>query len=278
VLERIHKVMARAGVASRRRCEELVAAGRVTVNGKVVPPGGVLVDAERDRIEVDGQPLGHPDERVYFLVNKPVGYVTTMHDPDGRPTVADLIRGVGQRVFPVGRLDYDTEGLLLMTNDGDLANALAHPRHHVDKTYVAVVQGVPGRDKLRRLEQGIDLDGRRTAPAKAKLLGTNGGRAIVEVTIHEGRYRQVRRMLEAIGHPVIALQRRSIGPLTVDGLKPGHFRPLNSVELEALRKLTAGKLPVAAGPGESYNRRELMKGGPDRGHHQGPNHRRSPKS
>jgi 23S rRNA pseudouridine2605 synthase len=229
---RLNAWLARAGVASRRGADELIKAGRVTVNGA---PGELnTFVAARDRVELDGRPLAR-QRLAYVLLHKPADVVTTARDPQGRPTVVDLV-GHESRVVPVGRLDADTTGVLLLTNDGDLAHRLAHPRHEVEKVYVAEVEGDPGAETLRALEQGVELEDGRTAPARARRLGP--GR--VELTIHEGRKHQVKRMLAAVGHPVTKLSRVRYGPLTADGLAPGEWRELVVDEVAALGR--------AAGP------------------------------
>jgi 23S rRNA pseudouridine2605 synthase len=233
--ERLQKVLARAGFGSRRACEELIAAGRVSVNGE--PAGlGRRVDPGTDRIEVDGVPVPVRPGLVYYLLNKPRGVVTTAHDPQGRRTVLDLVPAE-PRVFPVGRLDYDTEGLLLLTNDGDLAHCLAHPSRGVEKTYLAEVAGAPGRAVLRRLREGVDLEDGRTAPARVRLAQATGGGAALEIVVHEGRNRQVRRMCEAVGHPVRRLVRTRLGPLADRDLSPGRWRELRAAEVRALYEL-----------------------------------------
>ncbi|MFZ5826967.1 MAG: pseudouridine synthase [Bacillota bacterium] len=241
VAERLHKVMARSGVASRRHSEELIQAGRVTVNGKVVTELGTKVVAGKDLIEVDGRPLGQPENLVYLILNKPKGYVTTLYDPQGRPKVTDLLGGdVAERIYPVGRLDYDTEGLLLLTNDGELANALMHPAKQVKKTYIAKVRGVPGPAKLRALETGVELEDGVTAPAEVKMIDVKApNAATVSIRIHEGRNRQVRRMFEAVGHEVIHLKRTTLGPLHLKDLQVGQWRELTEQEIRALYQ-TAG--------------------------------------
>ncbi|HYG58942.1 MAG TPA: pseudouridine synthase, partial [Symbiobacteriaceae bacterium] len=237
VSDRLHKVMAQSGVASRRHSEELIQAGRVTVNGRVVTELGTKVLLGRDLIEVDGRPLAKPEALVYILLNKPKGYVTTLYDPQGRPKVTDLLGGeIGQRVYPVGRLDYDTEGLLLLTNDGQLANALMHPSKEVKKTYIAKVRGVPGPAKLKALEEGVELDDGPTAPAEVKLIEAKGpNAATVSVRIHEGRNRLVRRMFEYLGHEVIHLKRTTLGPLHIKDLAPGQWRELTEREVKDLQ-------------------------------------------
>ncbi|HEX6420224.1 MAG TPA: pseudouridine synthase [Acidimicrobiales bacterium] len=232
--QRLQKVLAQAGLGSRRACEELIAAGRVRVNGAVAELG-TRVDPETDVVEVDGARLGVRQGLVHYLLNKPAGVVTTAADPQGRPTVVDLVP-VEPRVYPVGRLDADTEGLLLLTNDGDLAHRLTHPSYGVEKEYLAEVAGSPGRGALRRLREGVDLDDGRTAPAKASLVGDNA----LRITIHEGRNRQVRRMCEAVGHPVRRLVRVRIGPLSDRRLAPGAWRPLSQAEVRELERAAAG--------------------------------------
>ena len=225
---RLNAWLARAGVASRRGADELIKAGRVTVNGE---PGrlNTFVSGD-DRVELDGAPLVQ-QRLAYVLLHKPSGVVTTARDPSGRPTVVELARGAGARVVPVGRLDADTTGALLLTNDGELAHRLAHPRYGVDKTYVADVEGEPSDDALRALESGIELEDGRTAPAKARRLA----KSRVELTLHEGRKHQVKRMLEVVGHPVRSLHRLRYAQLTLDGLAPGEWRELTSAEIDALR-------------------------------------------
>jgi len=226
--ERLQKVLARAGVASRRASEELIEAGRVRVNGRTAELG-MRVDAAADVVEVDGTRLSLAPGLVYYLLNKPAGVVSTASDPQGRPTVVQLVPS-DPRVFPVGRLDADSEGLLLLTNDGHLANRLAHPSHGVEKEYLVHVSGQPSPGAVRRLRQGVDLDDGRTAPARVSVVGSG----LLRITIHEGRNRQVRRMCEAVGHPVHRLVRVRIGPLRDQRLAPGHWRALTQTELRAL--------------------------------------------
>jgi 23S rRNA pseudouridine2605 synthase len=230
--ERVQKLLAAAGLGSRRACEEMVEDGRVTVNGEVAVLGRRARPGV-DVVAVDGVPVALAGERVYYLLHKPAGTVTTASDPEGRPTVLDLVPAE-PRVFPVGRLDFHTEGLLILTNDGDLAQGLTHPSRGVAKTYLAEVEGVPTPDELKRLRLGVDLDDGRTAPARATLVAERGGNAALELTIHEGRNRQVRRMCEAIGHPVRRLVRTAIGPLTDTRLRAGAWRPLEVDEVRAL--------------------------------------------
>lgn len=227
---RLQKVLARAGLGSRRVCEELIADGAVVVDGEVASLGD-RVDPATARIEVDGVPIGVRPGTVHLLLNKPAGVVTTASDPQGRPVVVDLVPAE-PRVFPVGRLDLDTEGLLLLTNDGDLAHRLTHPSFGVEKEYLAEVEGSPGRGALRRLREGIELDDGPTSPAKVGTVGPS----LLRITIHEGRNRQVRRMCEAVGHPVVRLVRTRIGPLTAPRLAPGEWRPLTTAEVRALER------------------------------------------
>jgi 23S rRNA pseudouridine2605 synthase len=226
--ERLQKVLARVGLGSRRACEELIVQGRVTVNGEVAELGR-RVDTAHDRVELDGAPLPVLPGLVHYLLNKPAGVVTTAADPEGRPTVVELVPG-DPRVFPVGRLDVDTEGLLVLTNDGELAQRLTHPSFGVDKEYVAEVEGVPAAGALRRLRTGVELDDGLTAPAKVGVVAPG----VLRIVIHEGRNRQVRRMCEAVGHPVRRLVRTRIGPLADRSLAPGRWRALTQAEVRAL--------------------------------------------
>jgi 23S rRNA pseudouridine2605 synthase len=223
---RLNAYLARAGVASRRKADELIKAGRVYVNGE---PGQLnTFVGTRDRVEVDGREV-MPQRLAYVLLHKPAGVVTTASDPQGRPTVVDLV-GHEVRVVPVGRLDVDTTGALLLTNDGDLAHRLAHPKYEVEKVYEAEVEGEPSDEALRRLGDGVELEDGMTAPAEVRRLG----RSLVELAIHEGRNRQVRRMLEAVGHPVRRLHRSRYAGLTVEDLAPGEWRELGESEVESL--------------------------------------------
>jgi 23S rRNA pseudouridine2605 synthase len=244
--ERLQKILSTAGVASRRLSEELITQGRVSVNGTVVSELGTKADASRDEIKVDGRRIKFEQRRVYILLYKPRGYVTTRSDPQGRPTVMDLVRRVKEYVYPVGRLDYDSEGLLLLTNDGELAARLTHPRHEVDRVYEARVKGVPDDHELERLTKGMVIEGRRTSRARATVThvrDTPGGpQAIVEIAIHEGRQRQVRKMFDAIGHPVVRLRRIAIGPIRDEEMPTGHYRELTGRELAALRRAAGIKM------------------------------------
>jgi len=235
--ERLQKVLARAGLASRRACEEFIAAGRVRVNGETAVLGR-RVHPATDEVEVDGVLVAVADGLVHYLLNKPAGVVSTAQDPQGRPTVVELVPD-SPRVFPVGRLDADTEGLIVLTNDGQLAHRLTHPSFGVDKEYVAEVVGRPAPGTLRRLRQGVMLDDGATAPARVSLLSPT----VLRLTIHEGRNRQVRRMCDAVGHPVVRLVRTRIGPLADTRLAPGAWRPLTPEEVRALAQAAAGQTP-----------------------------------
>lgn len=238
-MERLNKFLAGAGVASRRGADELIRAGRVTVNGAVVEELGTRVDPEADAVKVDGRRvMARSGPPVYILLNKPRGVMTTLEDPEGRPTVRGLLRGSWPRVYPVGRLDFNTEGLLLLTNDGELARLLMHPSSGVPKVYLAKVRGAPDEAALRRLAEGIPLDGRRTAPATARITRP-GANAWLEISVTEGRNRLVRRLLEAIGHPVVKLRRVRYGPISLGDLPPGRHRTLTQDEVERLRTAVA---------------------------------------
>jgi len=231
--ERLQKVLARVGIGSRRVCEDLIGEGRVRVDGEMAVLGR-RVDPETALIEVDGAPVGVRPDLVHYVLNKPAGVVTTADDPQGRPTVVGLVPDE-PRVFPVGRLDVDTEGLLLLTNDGELAHRLTHPSYGVEKEYVAEVEGLPTRAVLRRLREGVELDDGPTAPARATLVDPS----VVRLTIHEGRNRQVRRMCEAVGHSVVRLVRTRIGPLADRSLAPGAWRELTGDEVRSLQRAVA---------------------------------------
>jgi pseudouridine synthase len=236
-VERLQKLLSQAGVASRRASEQLMLDGRVTVNGVTIRELGTKADAARDDIRVDGRRIKVVERHRYLLLNKPRGYVTTRSDPQRRPTVIDLLGGVREYVYPVGRLDFDSEGLLLLTNDGDLAARLTHPRHGVARVYDVQVLGEPDRRDVDRLAKGVTLEGRRTAPAEVKAVGPSH----LVITIHEGRNRQVRKMCEAIGHPVAALRRIAIGPIRDARLKPGQWRDLTDDEVRKLQRAAAAR-------------------------------------
>ncbi len=230
-LQRLHKVLAQAGVASRRKCEELISAGRVKVNGEIVTIPGSKVDPHHDHIELDGKSIHLPPEHVYFLLNKPVGYVSTVRDPQGRPTVIDLLPGQ-RRVFPVGRLDIDSEGLMLLTDDGELAQRLTHPSYEHEKEYHVLVDGRATARTLRRLRDGIELEDGYTWPAEVTVLRREENRTWLRFVIHEGRKRQLRRMCKAVGHPARRLIRVRMGPVTLGTLLPGQHRSLTPRERE----------------------------------------------
>jgi 23S rRNA pseudouridine2605 synthase len=237
MLVRLQKLIAGTWLASRRKAEQLIAAGRVTVNGKVVTELGTKVDPERDHVKVDGKHLTAAQPYVYLMLNKPKNVMSTLDDPGGRPTVKDYLRGVSVRVFPVGRLDFDSEGLMLLTNNGDLAQALLHPRYHVPKTYLIKVKGVLTDEEIAELERGVKLEDGMTSPAQVKKVRKVEANSWIEITIHEGRKHQVKRMLEAVGHPVIKLLRIKMGPLVLGNLESGEFRFLTDREANALRQV-----------------------------------------
>jgi 23S rRNA pseudouridine2605 synthase len=237
--ERLQKILAKAGIASRRGAEQLIFAGRIRVNGRVVTEMGVRVDPRVEVITFDGQRINFEEKRT-ILLNKPAGYVTTLADPQGRPVVADLVADIPLRLFPVGRLDFETEGALLMTNDGELANRILHPRYEVNKTYQAEVRGVPSPAHLKLLEQGIPIDGVRTWPSRIRVLQQRQDRCMIEIVIHEGKKRQVRKMFQAIGHRVLHLQRTAYGNLRLGRLPSGEYRILSQ---EDIKKIFSGKIP-----------------------------------
>jgi 23S rRNA pseudouridine2605 synthase len=231
---RLNKYIANAGIASRRKADELTKNGNVKINGHVMKEPGydVLPD---DTVEVNGRVIEQNEKKVYIALNKPRGFVTTMSDDKDRLTVADLVSDIPERIFPVGRLDYNTSGLLLMTNDGELANRLAHPKHHVEKTYRAKVAGVLSGKKLNQLRKGVDIGGFVTSPAKVTLIKQTQRSAVAEITIHEGKNRQVRKMFAAVGCPVQELERIAIGDIYLARLKEGTYRKLTRAEIEILK-------------------------------------------
>ncbi len=251
--ERLNRYLARAGVASRRGADEMIAAGRVRVNGRRVPPNGIEIDVGRDQVTADGEPVVPPARHRYLALNKPLGVVVSAEDPQRRPTVYELLPpdqrpdAAGTRLFAVGRLDMDSSGLLLLTSDGELSNRLLHPRWKVAKEYRVRVAGRPPEPDLRRLRRGITLDDGPTQPCQVDLVGFAGGVAELRVVLTEGRNRQVRRMFDAIGHPVRRLQRTRVGPIGLGRLHEGHVRALRRDEVAALRRLT-GIAPREAPP------------------------------
>lgn len=235
-MERLQKYLAQAGTASRRKAEELILAGRVKVNGMTITQLGSKIDPEKDIVTLDQKPVKTTKQYEYYLLNKPLRVVTTMHDPQGRTKVIDLLKGIKTRVYPVGRLDYHTEGLLLLTNDGELAYRLMHPKYKVAKTYLVTVRGILDKNSLLRLQKGVLLEDGPTIPAKVTILETGENYSRLEMTIREGRNRQVRRMCEAVGHPVLSLKRLKFGPLSLGQLKPGQYRKLEENEIRELKK------------------------------------------
>lgn len=236
-MERLQKVIAQAGIASRRKAEQLILDGLVKVNGKVVTELGTKV-SPMDKVEVNGIPVER-EEPVYYLFYKPRGVISSVKDDKGRKVVTDFLHETDKRVYPVGRLDYDTSGILLLTNDGDFAHLMMHPKSEIEKVYIAKVKGIPARENLKKLAKGIELEDGLTAPAKVKVLSIDKKKktAIIEITIHEGRNRQVRRMFEKIGHPVMKLKREKYGFLTLNGLNAGEMRELTPHEVKQLRAL-----------------------------------------
>lgn len=234
---RLQKYMALSGVASRRKSEEMILNGRVMVNNKVIVELGTIIDPEMDKVMVDDKRIKLEGNKVYIMLNKPVGYVSTLKDEKDRKIVTDLIDGVSERIYPVGRLDADTTGLILLTNDGDLAFKLTHPGRKIPKKYIAIVEGVPNRIELEKLRKGIYIDGKKTASAIVKIAKKYDEDSILEIEIHEGRNRQVKKMCEAVNHPVKKLKRISIGDIEIGGLNIGNWRYLNEEELNYLKSL-----------------------------------------
>jgi 23S rRNA pseudouridine2605 synthase len=237
--ERLQKILSGIGISSRRKAEELILNGRVTVNGAIATLG-MKADPARDYIKIDGKLVMNPGKRgpkrVYILFHKPYGVMTTLHDPEGRPTIKDFMKGIRTRVFPVGRLDFHSEGILLLTNDGDFAHAVLHPSRMISKTYLVKAQGIVEEDKIEKLRHGVKLEEGVTMPAMVRKVKDTGLHSWVEITIYEGRKRQVRRMLERVGHPVLKLKRVGIDGLRLGHLKPGEFRPLTAEEMNTIQK------------------------------------------
>jgi 23S rRNA pseudouridine2605 synthase len=255
---RLQHYLAKAGIASRRKSEQLIADGRVSVNGEIVLSMGKTVE-EDDTVCLDGKPVHLAQRLLTVLYYKPRGVVSTASDERGRKCVTDVVRDLPERLYPIGRLDMDSEGLLLLTNDGELALRMTHPRYGVQKCYVASVQGHVAGEAIERLRRGVMLDGRMTAPAKVRRIPGEGAHEKVEIIIHEGRNRQVRRMLEAVGNPVVRLVRVAVGPLTIRGLKPGQWREIRPEELETLKKALGLQRP-AQEPEKISQTREKDKG------------------
>lgn len=232
---RLQKFLAHAGVASRRASEELIRQGRIAVNGKTVTDMGVSV-GENDAVALDGKLIANKEtgHKIYIILNKPVGYVSTAKDQFGRPAVTDLVKDIKTRLYPVGRLDYDTSGLIILTNDGELTYRLTHPKHGINKVYEAMVSGVPASSEVERFEAGLEIEDYVTSPARLEVLEVKGGNAVVRVTVHEGKNRQVRKMCKAIGHKVLTLKRVSIGPIALMDLPEGKWRELTLEEVKSL--------------------------------------------
>ena len=234
-LERLQKYLARCGVASRRRAEEMIKQGQVRVNQQIVSEMGFQVEPGKDLVEVKGRIVKPENRKVYLLLNKPLNVVTTLDDPQQRKTVTDLLQGIQERVYPVGRLDYHSEGLLLMTNDGELAYRLTHPRYEIAKTYLTLVCGQVKEITINELRKGVELEDGLTQPAVVKILSREHTKTLLEITIKEGRNRQVRRMCDKVGHPVLSLKRIKLGPLDLGDLKSGEYRELKQKEIQALK-------------------------------------------
>lgn len=234
---RLQKYMAKCGIASRRKSEEIILEGRVKVNDIVVKELGMTINPKKDIVKVDNEIIKLEENKIYIMLNKPKGYVTTVKDKHSEKIVLDLINGVKERIYPVGRLDVDTTGLLLLTNDGDLAYKLTHPSYEIPKKYIALVKGIPNNKKLYKFRKGLKINGRMTAEAYVKILKRNRDTSLLEISIHEGRNRQVRKMCKYIGHPVIQLERVAIGKLELGNLGIGEWRYLTSKEIEYLKKL-----------------------------------------
>jgi 23S rRNA pseudouridine2605 synthase len=239
--QRLQKILSEMGITSRRKAEDLIIEGRVTVNGRVATIG-MKADAAKDHIKLNGKLLIRPEPKVYLILNKPGQVVTSLLDPEGRPTIKDFIKKVKYRIYPVGRLDYDSEGLLLLTNDGDFTQALLHPSKKIPKTYLVKVKGVPGEEQIHKLRSGIKLEDGLTAPAKIEKLRKTENNAWFEMTIHEGRKRQIRRMFDTVGHSVLKLKRIRINGIELRDLKPGEYRYLTPAEVYKIKKEVSGRL------------------------------------
>ncbi|EDK33604.1 pseudouridine synthase [Clostridium kluyveri] len=238
MIERLHKYMAACGVASRRKCEHIISEGRVKVNGVVVNKLGTTIDDERDEILVDNKIIKKENKKVYILLNKPRGYISSVKDDRGRKTLLDIVK-VNERVYPIGRLDYNTSGAIILTNDGEVYNNIAHPGSNKSKIYIAAIKGIPSSEEIKRFENGIDIGGYITAKAKFDFISSNKESSKVKIEIHEGKNRQVRKMCDAIGHPVITLMRIAIGDIKLGNLKEGAWRYLTEKEIQYIK---GGKL------------------------------------
>lgn len=236
---RINKYIASCGVASRRKAEEIILEKRVKVNGKVIEELSFNIDEKNDLVEIDGKKIRISENYIYIALNKPEGYITTVKDQFDRPSVLDLVSNINERIYPIGRLDYETSGLLILTNDGDLTYKLTHPKHEVAKTYVARVKGIPSIEKMKKFEEGLYIEDYKTAPAKIRIIDKNEEKnySICEIKIHEGRNRQVRKMCKAIGHPVQRLKRTAMGKITIKGTEIGKYRHLTAEEIEYLKAI-----------------------------------------
>ncbi|SHH50208.1 pseudouridine synthase [Tepidibacter thalassicus] len=234
---RLNKYMALCGVASRRKSDELIKNKKVKVNGKIIDELGVDIDINKDIVEVDGKKIYLKNKKVYIILNKPEGYVTTVKDQFNRKKVLDLVENIDERIYPIGRLDYETSGLLFLTNDGELTYKLTHPKHEITKTYIAKLKGIPNENKIKEFEKGLKIENYITAPAKFKILKKENGISICEIKIHEGKNRQVRKMCKAIGHPVLSLKRVSMGNIKLGNLKKGEWRYLTEDEIKYLKSL-----------------------------------------
>jgi 23S rRNA pseudouridine2605 synthase len=236
MIERLQKYMASCGIASRRKCEEIIQEGRVRVNNSIVCELGFKIDTEIDTVDVDSVTIKPEEEKVYIILNKPVGIVSTVNDEKGRKTIIDLVK-INKRIYPIGRLDYDSSGLILLTNDGEIYNKVIHPRNMINKVYEALVKGVPDAMAISKFQTGVDIGGYTTAPAKFIVLRAREFSTEVKIVIHEGKNRQIRKMCEAIGHEVMSLKRISVGELNLNGIKPGEWRYLKDDEIKYLKSL-----------------------------------------
>ena len=239
--ERLQKIISRAGISSRRKAEELIIDGRVKVNNEIITELGSKADISKDRITIDGEAISGPENKIYLLLNKPSGYICTRTDPENRPTVLDLLENVDERIFPVGRLDYDTEGRLVLTNDGSFSQILQHPSSNIPRTYLVKVKELPKEDDLEKLRNGIYIDNIKTNKAKIKIINKLPKNTWLEVVLWEGRNRQIKKIFEAIGHRSIRIVRTEFGPLSLKNLSQGSFRFLNKKEINQVRKLGSGK-------------------------------------